>query len=75
MEILKADKQQGLYCLWNSRGAEVTETLFFNLILKSIVDDSNGWDPGFFDWYHEDEINFVDWQRIEVEVWPMVIVK
>ncbi len=75
MKLLEAVKQPGLYRLWNSRGKEVTEALFFNEILKSIVDDGNDWDPGTFNWYLEDEINFADWQKIEVEVLPIVIVK
>ncbi|OAH57993.1 MULTISPECIES: hypothetical protein [Bacillaceae] len=75
MKLLEAVKFHGLFRLWNVDGEEVTEALFFSEILKSIVDNGNDWDPGVFDWSHEEEIDFADWQEIEVEVLPMVMIE
>ncbi|OKL36774.1 hypothetical protein [Domibacillus mangrovi] len=73
MILLEAVKHQDLFRLWNIQEKEVTEPLVFSEILKCIVDDSNDWDPGMLDWYHEEEINFDNWKVMKVQVLPMMI--
>ncbi|MGG3452277.1 hypothetical protein ABER98_20970 [Domibacillus aminovorans] len=71
--LLEAVKFHGLFRLWNVQEKEVTEPLFFSEILKCIGDNDNDWNLGVFNWFHEDEINFEDWQELTVDVLPIVM--
>ncbi|MGG3450514.1 hypothetical protein ABER98_11620 [Domibacillus aminovorans] len=75
MKLLKSVKFHGLFRLWNVKEKEVTDALFFSEILKFISNQEANWNPGFFEWYHQEEINFADWQEFEIEVLPLLIIE
>ncbi|OKL35487.1 hypothetical protein [Domibacillus mangrovi] len=73
MKLLKAVKFHGLFRLWNVQEKKVTDALFFSELLRCIGNEEKDWDPGVFEWYHQEDINFADWQEMKIHFLPFVI--
>lgn len=64
MKVLSSVHYPGLFRLWNHEAGEVTTAYSYQAFLDSMIPEENDWDPGFFDWVSEIEVNFLEWHVV-----------